>query len=149
MNKEDYYTPRTDRQRLSSSQRQVMSLEQRVKELEEEIVRLTIEQGKQREQTPMYMLQTLEETHERMYEITEYCERLQPIKLDSITETDITGNDTNCIYPTTVDISNEEMWTEKTNLFRLKSIDEMSDFDDQTSRSILKDLRKVIKFLQQ
>ena len=36
MNKEHYYN-QTDRQRLSSSQRQVMSLEQRVKELEQTI----------------------------------------------------------------------------------------------------------------
>lgn len=74
MDRQHYYTPRTDRQRLASSQRQVMSLEQRVKELEEEIVRLTIKSDKddemieqsyqtldnQREQVPMYMLNTLE-----------------------------------------------------------------------------------------
>ena len=43
MNKEHYYN-QTDRQRLSSSQRQVMSLEHKVTDLQQEIVRLTLEQ---------------------------------------------------------------------------------------------------------
>lgn len=63
MDRQHYYTPRTDRQRLVSSQRQVMSLEQRIKELEQEIVRLTIDSDNQREQTPMHMLHTLETCH--------------------------------------------------------------------------------------
>tara|TARA_R110000787_G_scaffold188080_1_gene299878 strand:+ start:165 stop:662 length:498 start_codon:yes stop_codon:yes gene_type:complete len=45
MNKEHYYN-QTDRQRLSSSQRQVMSLEHKVTELQQEIVRLTLKSDK-------------------------------------------------------------------------------------------------------
>ena len=37
MNKEDYYTTRTDRQRISELQRKVMRLETEIKELLEEI----------------------------------------------------------------------------------------------------------------
>ena len=83
MNKEDYYTTRTDRQRISELQRKVMRLETEIKELDtfytkeneklkEQLkymdiaqVRLTkdfLSQIKEqsREQTPMHMLQTLE-----------------------------------------------------------------------------------------
>ena len=86
----------------------------------------------------------LTEVHERMYEMTEYFERLQPVKL-TLEYSDAEGE-----YPDicdiTVDWDEEKMM--KTKLFRLKDIDEMTDFDDQTSRSILKDLRKVIKSLE-
>jgi hypothetical protein len=91
MNKEHYYTTRTDRERLSSSQRQVMSLEQKVTELQQEIVRLTIKSDKddemieqsyqtldkQREQTPMYMIQTLKECHDVIDDSTESGEGLK------------------------------------------------------------------------
>ena len=59
MNKEHYYN-QTDRQRLSSSQRQVMSLEHKVTELSDEIVRLTLEQ----EHPNTYMLDTLKTCHD-------------------------------------------------------------------------------------
>tara|TARA_R110002096_G_scaffold426869_1_gene637133 strand:+ start:812 stop:1120 length:309 start_codon:yes stop_codon:yes gene_type:complete len=59
MNKEHYYN-QTDRQRLSSSQRQVMSLEHKITELSDEIVRLTLEQ----EHPNTYMLDTLKTCHD-------------------------------------------------------------------------------------
>lgn len=77
----------------------------------------------------------LTEVHERMYPMMEYCERLQPIKFDTEIE-----------Y--FVDLTDEENKTIKTNLFRLVDKDEMTNYDDQTSRSILKDLRKVINSLE-
>ena len=69
------------------------------------------------------------EIHERMYSMMEYCERLQPVKLDLEDH-----------FPTTVDLTDVEEMI-KTKLFRLD--DEMVD-EDQTTRSILKDLRKYI-----
>jgi hypothetical protein len=46
MNRKDYRTTRTDRQRLSDTQRKVMLLEQKVTELQQEIVRLSIKSDK-------------------------------------------------------------------------------------------------------
>ena len=80
--------------------------------------------------------------HERMYEMTEYSERLQPIKLNPINTDEL-----DYYNKITTDLTDEKEMIE-TKLFRLKDIDEMTDFDDQTSRSILKDLRKVIKSLE-
>ena len=42
MNRESYYANQTDRQRLANSQRQVMSLESKITELQQEIVRITL-----------------------------------------------------------------------------------------------------------
>ena len=42
MNRESYYANQTDRQRLANSQRQVMSLESKITELQDEIVRITL-----------------------------------------------------------------------------------------------------------
>ena len=84
----------------------------------------------------------LTEVHERMYEMTEYFERLQPIKLNPINTDEL-----DYYNKITTDLTDEKEMIE-TKLFRLKDIDEMTDFDDQTSRSILKDLRKVIKSLE-
>ena len=42
MDKESYYASQTDRQRLANSQRQVMSLESKITELQQEIVRITL-----------------------------------------------------------------------------------------------------------
>jgi len=82
----------------------------------------------------------LTEVHERMYPMMEYCERLTPVKLDI-------GKDK--VSPITVDITDEEEMM-ITKLFRLVELpEEMTSYDDQTSRSILKDLRKVIKSLEE
>tara|TARA_R100000234_G_C4972335_1_gene166806 strand:- start:306 stop:587 length:282 start_codon:yes stop_codon:yes gene_type:complete len=81
MNRKLYYAKRTDRQRLVSSQRQVMSLEQRIKELEQEIVRLTIDSDNQREQTPMHMLHTLETCHNYIEQDGDYSLRDYNAKL--------------------------------------------------------------------
>ena len=85
------------------------------------------------------LLSLLEEIHERMYPMVEYCERLQPIKIN-----DDYGSISSIPY---IDLINEDEMM-KTKLFRLVDLDEMTSYDDQTGRSILKDLRKVIKFLQ-
>tara|TARA_R100001594_G_scaffold121327_1_gene157139 strand:+ start:1237 stop:1575 length:339 start_codon:yes stop_codon:yes gene_type:complete len=79
------------------------------------------------------LLPLLKEIHERMYSMTEYCERLQPIHI----------NDSN---KEIVDLTHEMY--DQTKLFRLRDLKEMDDFNDQTSRSILEDLRKVIKSLE-
>ena len=83
----------------------------------------------------------LTEVHERMYPMMEYCERLTPVKL----ETD--NPHTEDQYTFIVNITDEEEMM-KTKLFRLVDKEEMTSYDDQTSRSILKDLRKTIKFLE-
>ena len=88
------------------------------------------------------LLNLLHEIHERMYSMTEYCERLQPVKLEMTDDWGIGTVDISRINLT----DKEEML--KTKLFRLQDLDEMTNFDDQTSRSILKDLRKVIKSLE-
>jgi len=89
----------------------------------------------------MYLHHLLLEVHERMYTMMEYCERLQPVEV----ETDNPGTEDH--YTSIVDITDEEEMM-KTKLFRLVDKDEMTNYDDQTSRSILKDLRKVIKSLK-
>ena len=73
------------------------------------------------------------EVHDKMYSMMEYCERLQPVVYDSLEEDhmDLTEEDGETFH--------------RTNLFKLKN--EMVD-EDQTSRSILKDVRKVIKSLE-
>ena len=88
------------------------------------------------------LLKLLNEIHERMYKIMEYTERLQPVKLEMTDDWGIGTVDISRINLT----DKEEML--KTKLFRLQDLDEMTNFDDQTSRSILKDLRKVIKSLE-
>ena len=72
----------------------------------------------------------------RWYPMMEWLERIKPIKLveDEVKQItyykDLTEDD--------------EMFTE-TKLFRLVDKEEMISYDDQTTRSILKDLRKRIK----
>tara|TARA_R110002020_G_scaffold441498_1_gene652371 strand:+ start:34 stop:552 length:519 start_codon:yes stop_codon:yes gene_type:complete len=84
----------------------------------------------------------LNEVHERMYPMMEWCERLKPVKLDIDPESELVKT------PITVDITDEEEM-KITKLFRLVELpEEMTSYDDQTSRSILKDLRKVIKSLE-
>ena len=84
-----------------------------------------------------HLLELLKEIHERMYPMMEYCERLQPVKVNS---------DSSDKYKGTIDLTDEDEMM-MTKLFRLVDKDEMTNYDDQTSRSILKDLRKVIKHL--
>tara|TARA_A100001201_G_scaffold128561_2_gene113613 strand:+ start:52 stop:309 length:258 start_codon:yes stop_codon:yes gene_type:complete len=73
------------------------------------------------------------EVHERMYSMMEYCERIQPIKFD-LDRYLIKGESG------TIDITDQEEMM-KSTLFRIN--DEMVE-EDQTTRSILKDLRKYI-----
>ena len=82
----------------------------------------------------------LHEVHETMCNMMTWCERLQPVKLDVDGHPDKTEGH----YPIIVDLTDEEEMM-MTKLFRLD--DEMIN-EDQTSRSILKDLRKVIKSLE-
>jgi hypothetical protein len=89
----------------------------------------------------MYLHHLLLEVHERMYTMMEYCERLQPVKLNWLDYEMVDDK------KPTIDITDEEEMM-KTKLFRLVDKEEMTNFDDQTSRSILKDLRKVIKSLE-
>jgi len=84
--------------------------------------------------TDLELLTLLHELHEKMYPMMEFCERLQPVKLET--------NDNN--QTTTVDLTDEEEMM-ITKLFRLD--DEMVN-EDQTGRSILKDLRRVIGSLE-
>tara|TARA_R110002012_G_scaffold110642_1_gene255197 strand:+ start:210 stop:593 length:384 start_codon:yes stop_codon:yes gene_type:complete len=107
MNKEHYYTTKTDKQRISDLQRHIMKMEDTINKQSDEIVRLTIKSDKDdemieqsyeiidvsfedngrivpgykqkeqstnkilfREQTPMYMLQTLEECHTKLKSYT-------------------------------------------------------------------------------
>ena len=90
--------------------------------------------------TDLELLTLLHEIHERMYSMMEYCERIQPIKLEE-TYTQVDG-DIN--HKKWVDITKEEEMM-NTKLFRYAN--EMV-YEDQTSRSILKDLRKVNKSLE-
>ena len=80
----------------------------------------------------------LTEVHERMYPMMEYCERLQPVKVNS---------ESSDKYKGTIDLTDEDEMM-MTKLFRLVDKEEMTNYDDQTTRSILKDLRKVIKSLE-
>jgi hypothetical protein len=94
----------------------------------------------------------LTEIYERFFPMMEHCERLQPVKLDSEEDPNYINhnwdNDLVPTYPITVDITDEEEMM-KTKLFRLVELpEETTVYDDQTSRSILKDLRKVIKSLE-
>lgn len=104
--------------------------------------------------TKIDLLTLLHEVNDRMYKMMEYCERLQPVKLD--TERNDEQFEYNGDYyksddtPITVDLDiTDEMYSE-TKLFRLldPELDEHKIFDDQTGRSILKDLRKVIRSLE-
>ena len=92
----------------------------------------------------MYLYQLLTEVHERMYPMMEHCERLQPIKLEFSVDYD------NNQELGTVDLTGEDEMYEETKLFRLLDPEFEQDkiFDDQTTRSILKDLRKVINGLE-
>jgi len=84
----------------------------------------------------------LTEIYERFFPMMEHCERLQPVKL----ETDNPHTEDQDTY--IVNITDEEEMM-KTKLFRLVELpEETTVYDDQTSRSILKDLRKVIKSLE-
>ena len=104
--------------------------------------------------TKIDLLTLLHEVNDRMYKMMEYCERLQPVKLD--TERNDEQFEYNGDYyksddtRITVDLDiTDEMYSE-TILFRLldPELDEHKIFDDQTGRSILKDLRKVIRSLE-
>jgi hypothetical protein len=79
----------------------------------------------------------LTEVHERMYSMMTYLELLQPVKIKGNTTIDLTEDD-------------EDGMFYKTKLFRILSPNLEKDkiFEDQTSRSILKDLRKVINSLE-
>jgi hypothetical protein len=79
----------------------------------------------------------LNEVHERMYKMMVYLELLQPVKIKGNTTIDLTEDD-------------EDGMFYKTKLFRILSPNLEKDkiFEDQTSSSILKDLRKVIKSLE-
>ena len=98
--------------------------------------------------TDLELLTLLNETHERMYSMMEWCEKLQPVKLDTERNDEqfeyngdyYKGDDT----PIIIDLTDEEEM-KITKLFRID--DEIVD-EDQTSRSILKDLRKVIRSLE-
>ena len=90
------------------------------------------------------LLKLLNEIHERMYSMMEYCERLQPVRLDMDETLSLYNEDWKV---GTINVTNEEDMI-KTKLFRLIDKDDMTNYDDQTSRSILKDLRKVIKSLE-
>ena len=81
--------------------------------------------------TNIDLLNLLHETHEQMMMMTSWLELLQPVKLE----------DNNKLSVIT-DI--EEL--PSATLFKL---DKEIFQEDQTSRSILKDLRKVIKHLEQ
>ena len=84
--------------------------------------------------TDFELITLLNEIHDKMYEMTEWCERLQPIHI----------NESN---KEIVDLTHEMY--DKTKLFRLRDLEEMDDFNDQHSRSMLKDLRKAIKYLNE
>tara|TARA_R110000824_G_scaffold14863_2_gene62934 strand:+ start:1287 stop:1772 length:486 start_codon:yes stop_codon:yes gene_type:complete len=84
------------------------------------------------------LLSLLTEVNERMYPMMEYCERLQPVKVNS---------ESSDKYKGTIDLTDEDEMM-MTKLFRLVDKEEMTNYDDQTTRSILKDLRKVIKSLE-
>jgi len=116
----------TDKQRLVKVKRKLIELETKNQEDNHQLLSL------------------LKETHERMYSMMEWVERLQPIKLEeTYTQVD---NDIN--HKKWVDITDEEEG-KITNLFRLQDPEfDHNIHDDQTSRSILKDLRKVIKSLE-
>ena len=81
--------------------------------------------------TDFELITLLNEIHDKMYEMTEWCERLQPIHI----------NESN---KEIVDLTHEMY--DKTKLFRLTN-DIVKE--DQTSRSILKDIRKYIRHLEQ
>ena len=78
--------------------------------------------------------QLLNEINDKMYSLVEFNERLQPIHI----------NESN---KEIVDLTHEMY--DKTKLFRLRDLEEMDDFNDQHSRSMLKDLRKAIKYLNE
>jgi len=98
-----------------------------------------------KEQETHNLLELLKETHERFYTMMLFCERLQPVKLDSEEDPHYVNhnwdNDIVPTYPITVDLTDEEEMM-KTKLFRVE--DEMVD-EDQTTRSILKDVRGYIR----
>lgn len=115
MNKEHYYTTRTDRERLSSSQRQVMSLEHKVTELSDEIVRLTIKSDKDDEM--------IEQSYQTITDLTSKSLRLQVLN------------------------------KEQTPMYMLNTLEDcytaIKNHTLGTETTLLKDLRNVIKFLQQ
>jgi homogentisate 1,2-dioxygenase len=93
------------------------------------------------QQVNLYHL--LYEVHEQMYKMMEWCEKLQPIKINNNGEV-LTYEDLN-----PEDYKNKEIM--KTRLFRELDgkLEQDQVWEDQTSRSILKDLRKVIKGLEE
>lgn len=96
-----------------------------------------------KEQETHNLLELLKETHEQLYKIMTFCERLQPVKLEE-TYTQVDG-DIN--HTKTVDLTEEDLKWEETRLFRLLDPEFEQDkiFDDQTTRSILKDVRGYIR----
>jgi hypothetical protein len=90
--------------------------------------------NKTKTNTDFELITLLNETHDKMYEMMEWCERLQPVQL------------THQGYLSDITDEKEMM---KTKLFRLKNTYEMTDFNDQTNRSLLKDIRKYIRDLEQ
>jgi hypothetical protein len=100
------------------------------------------------------LLSLLIEIDTRMDTMMRYCERLQPVKLDTERNDEqfeyngdyYTENDT----PITVDITDEEEFIKGHKLFRLldPELDELLIVDDQTSRSLLQELGGVIKSLE-
>ena len=96
------------------------------------------------EQETHKLLSLLKETHEQMMMMTKWCERLQPVKLSQEMEIDM---ETGTYPPITVDLTEEDLKWEETRLFRLldPEFEQNKIFDDQTSRSILKDVRGYIR----
>ena len=89
------------------------------------------------EQETHNLLSLLKETHEQLYKIMTFCERLQPVRV-----LQLQGDEHKLI-----DLTEENLKWEETKLFRLLDPEFEQDkiFDDQTTRSILKDVRGYIR----
>ena len=92
--------------------------------------------------TNIDLLHLLHETHDQMSLMMTWLEMLQPIEINPVDISDGWAYHNKMI----VDLKHDDEKYSNPKYFRIN--DELVE-EDQTSRSILKDLRKVIKHLEQ
>tara|TARA_R100000988_G_scaffold63204_1_gene31717 strand:- start:117 stop:536 length:420 start_codon:yes stop_codon:yes gene_type:complete len=136
MDKESYYASQTDRQRLANSQRKVMSLESKITELQDEIVRITL----------------------KIDELADINKDLSELRLSQSNETEIQRQDNYNLKLQVLDLQEELEKTKSTSReqipFYMLNILEgcyTHILDTVTGpkirETLLKDLRTVINFL--
>ena len=152
MNKEDYYTTRTDRQRISELQRKVMRLETEIKELLEEIDYYHIKSDRDDKMIEQ-SYQTLDtKTLNKNLEITEVSKQLDDLTSENVKlKEQLKYMDIAQVRLTKDFLSQiKEQSREQTPMHMLQTLETCYTHIEQNviDPELLKDLRNVIKFLQ-